>query len=303
MDFKQIEAFINVARFKSFSKAAEAIYLSQPTISTHINTLEKELDISLFDRSGKDINLTPAGLLFYDYAINMLNTRDEAIYSIAEFYNRIEGEICIASSTTPCRFLLPLIIKGFSKIYPNVNFKILEKSSGDVIHNVLNYNAEIGIVGKKTLKEKLTFADFAEDNLVLITPVKGRFSHIDDTTLYLDDIKSESFILRDSSSATRQIFENALALKGYSLDKLKIFSEVNSIDAALQFVRYGLGITVISENAAREYIEANLVRRFYIGDLSLNRKIYMVKHDKRTLSPAGKALESYVLSLYKQHES
>lgn len=298
MDFKQIEAFINVARFKSFSKAGEAIYLSQPTISTHINTLENELAVSLFDRSGKDVQLTPAGLLFYDYAINMLNTRDEAVYSIAEFYNRIEGEVYIASSTTPCRFLLPVVIKGFSKIYPNVNFKISEKSSGDVIHNVLHYNAEIGIVGKRVLKERLVYTEFAEDNLVLITPFEGRFSQIKDTILDFNDIKSESFILRESSSATRQIFETALTSAGYSIDKLKIFSEVNSIDAVLQFVRYGLGITVISENAAKEYIESNLVKRFYIRDLPLNRKIYMVKHEKRTLSPAAKALESYVLSYY-----
>lgn len=85
MDFKQIEAFINVAKFKSFSKAAEAIFLSQPTISAHISNLEKELNTTLFDRSSKEVNLTPAGKIFFDYALNLLNIRNNAIYSINEF--------------------------------------------------------------------------------------------------------------------------------------------------------------------------------------------------------------------------
>lgn len=298
MDFKQIEAFINVAKFRSFSKAAEAIYLSQPTISTHINTLENELGITLFDRYGKDIQLTPAGSLFYDYAINMVNTRNQAVHSIAEFNDRIEGELFIASSTTPCRFLLPRVIKGFWKKHPQVSFRISEISSGEVISNILQFNAEIGIVGKKPFNDKLTYSEFAFDNLVLITPVGTRFDNMKEDTLEFKDIQSEYYILRESNSATRQIFEASLNAAGYSIKKLKIFSEVNSIDAALQFVKYGLGVTIISENAAEEYIESNLVRRFYIKDLMLNRKIYMVKYDKRTLSPVAKAFENYALSFY-----
>jgi DNA-binding transcriptional LysR family regulator len=79
MDFKQIEAFVNVAKYKSFSKAAEAIYLSQPTISSHIASLENELGVILFDRNGKEVRLTRAGSIFIEYAVNLINIRNTAI--------------------------------------------------------------------------------------------------------------------------------------------------------------------------------------------------------------------------------
>jgi len=298
LDFKQIEAFINVAKFKSFSKAAEAIFLSQPTISMHINSLENELDVTLFDRSGKDVQLTPAGLLLYDYAVNMVNMRNQAVQSIAELYNRIEGELHIVSSTTPCKCILPEIIKGFSKKFPNVNFKISEVSSVEAISRVLRFDSEIGIVGKKILNEKLDYFEFTNDNLVLVTPLNNKFQSIKSNYLEFKDIQNEQFILRERSSATRQIFDSSLSSAGYDPGKLNIFSEVSSMEAVLQFVKHGLGVTIISECAAKEYIDFNLVRRFYIKDLNLSRKIYLVKYSKRTLSPVAKMFEKYVLKKY-----
>lgn len=297
MDFKQIEAFVNVARYRSFSKAAEAIYLSQPTISTHINSLEQELKTVLFERSSKEVQLTPAGAVFYKYAVEMMDTRDKAIQSIAEYYDRIEGELRIACSTTPCKYLLPKIVAGFSKLYPAVNFKISGISSGQVISSVLNSDAELGIVGRKMPDARLEYYEFADDNLVALTPVNDKFKNIKDSSLMFKDLIYENFILREQSSATRQIFESALAASGYNINKLKIISEVCSMEAALEFVKCGLGVTIISENAVKEYIDLKLVRMFYIKDLTLSRKIYIVKSGKKTLSPAAKMFEKFVLSM------
>lgn len=300
LDFKQIEAFINVARFKSFSKAAEAVYLSQPTISTHINTLEGELGINLFDRSSKDVQLTPAGLLFYDYAINMVNIRDQAVHSISEFYDKIDGELTIASSTTPCHSILLEIIYKFSRKFPNVNFKIFEMSSSEVISKILNFDAEIGIVGRKTLNDKLIYTEFRDDNLVLVTPVNTKYDRFENNYVEFKDIQSEPFILREPTSATRQVFEEALGLRGIDINKIKIFAEVNNMEAALHLVKLGLGVSVVSENAAREYICSNSLRKFYIKDLTLYRKIYTVNYGRRTLSPAAVAFQNFMFTYSKQ---
>lgn len=296
MDFKQIEAFVSVAKFKSFSRAAESVYLSQPTISSHINTLENELGVILFDRSGKEVQLTPAGILFLDYAVNMLNTRNEAIHSIAEFYNKIEGELHIACSTTPMRLVLPDALKDFSKKYPGVMFKITEMGSDQVLDSIRHFDSEMGIVGKLVPDARLVYSECADDNLVLITPINERFNRIEEDYIELKDLLHERFILREPDSATRQIFETALISKGYNISRLNILSQVSSMDTVLQLVKNGLGVSVISEGAAAEYMNFNLIRRFYIKDLSLYRKIYMVRYNKRTLSPAAKMFESFVLS-------
>lgn len=296
MEFKQIEAFVNVAKYKSFSKAAEAIYLSQPTISAHIGSLEKEMGTVLFDRLGREIRLTPAGQIFYEYAVNILNTRDHAMVSIEEYNSEVKGELSIAASTTPCKCILPNLIREFLLVYPNVSFKIMGTGTGEVISHILNFDAEIGIVGRNIPDDRLSYFELADDNLVAVTPRNKKFDNIKDECIDFIDIQHENLILREKDSATRQIFESSLISSGMNINKLNILSEVSSMDTALQFVKYGLGITIMSEDAARDYIECGYVKRFYIKGLPLKRKIYLVKYEKKTLSPAAAAFERFIRS-------
>lgn len=105
MDFKQIEAFISVAKFKSFSKAANRTFLSQPTISSHISNLERELSVQLFDRTSKEIILTAAGESFLEYALAIINTRNEAINHVSIFNETISGKLNLAVALLPATLL------------------------------------------------------------------------------------------------------------------------------------------------------------------------------------------------------
>ncbi|MCA1932480.1 MAG: LysR family transcriptional regulator, partial [Calditerrivibrio sp.] len=138
MDFKQIEAFVYVAKYKSFSRAAEKMLLSQPTISTHINTLEEELNIKLFDRLSREVILTDAGQLFYDYAVDMMDLRERSIEAIKEFLNEISGNIRIGSSTIIAEFILPMIIKEFNNRYPKTFFSMDISNSQTIIQRVVD---------------------------------------------------------------------------------------------------------------------------------------------------------------------
>lgn len=290
MDFKQIEAFINVAKFKSFSKAAEAIFLSQPTISAHISNLEKELNTTLFDRSSKEVNLTPAGKIFFDYALNLLNIRNNAIYSINEFQKTIAGKLNIASSTTPCRFLLPSLVKKFTENYPAVEFDVKEDSTKSVIELVLNGEVEIGIVGETICDERLEYKKIADDNLILISaPDVPSINSI-------EDMIKEKFILRESGSATRNVFEEFLSSNGL-LEKIKVAIETSSLEAVLQFVKNGLGVSVVSELACEDYIKAGYIKKHDVKNLNLKRSIYLVLHQKRTLSPAARAFKEFISNI------
>ncbi|MDO6354913.1 selenium metabolism-associated LysR family transcriptional regulator [Caloramator sp. CAR-1] len=290
MDFKQIEAFINVAKFKSFSKAAEAIFLSQPTISAHISNLEKELNTTLFDRSSKEVNLTPAGKIFFDYALNLLNIRNNAIYSINEFQKNITGKLNIASSTTPCRFLLPSLVKKFTENYPSVDFDVKEDSTKNVIGLVLNGDVELGIVGETICDERLEYKKIADDNLILISsPDVPSINSI-------EDMIKEKFILRESGSATRNVFEEFLSSNGL-LEKIKVAIETSSLEAVLQFVKNGLGVSVVSELACEDYIKAGYIKKHDVKNLDLKRNIYLVLHQKRTLSPAARAFKEFISNI------
>lgn len=291
MDFKQIEAFINVAKFKSFSKAAEAIFLSQPTISAHIASLEQELNMPLFDRHGKDVKLTKAGTLFLEYALNLVNIRNTAISSLSEFDNKISGVLSIASSTTPCRFILPSLVKSFYDSYPEVSFSIKEASTKNVIEQILLGDADIGMVGEIIPDSRLSYNKITDDRLVLISNMPKLPKN-----LKLKDVVKLPFISREKGSATRNVFEHSLRAKGYLPDKLQCFAEVSSLEAVLQFVKSGLGVSVVSELACNDYISSGLIKMHIIEDLNLTRDIYIVTHIKRTLPPSAKAFYKHIVS-------
>lgn len=291
MDFKQIEAFVNVARYKSFSKAAEAVYLSQPTISAHIASLEQELNVVLFDRTSKEIKITSAGAVFLEYATNMLNIRNAAISSLADFDTKISGNLCISSSTTPARSLVPQLISKFYSLYPNVKFDLKEDSTKGAINNILNGISEIGIVGEIIDDPRLKYTEIGLDSLVIISNIPELKEEITMDTLF-----SYSFIQRECGSATRSVFEKALRRMGRSPEKLKVFVEVSSLESVLQFVKNGSVLSVASEMACEDLIKAGIIRKHYIRGLDMDRGIYMAIHSRRTLSPTAKAFYNNVIN-------
>lgn len=291
MDFKQIDAFVNVAKYKSFSKAAEAIYLSQPTVSAHIASLEEELGTNLFDRRGKDVKLTHAGAMFLEYAINLINMRNTAILNLSEIDKKISGKLIIASSTTPSRFVLPSLIKSFHDMFKDVTFDIKEDSTKKVVDMILSSNADIGIAGEIIPDPRLNYEKISDDFLTVISN-KPQLPE----TISIEELLKEDFIIREGGSATRHIFENTLKANGFNLDRIKIFATVSSLEAVLQFVKSGAGVSLVSELASKDYIKAGLIRKHTVKGLNINRGIYIVTHNKRTLNPSAKAFLNHTVN-------
>ncbi|SFB39604.1 selenium metabolism-associated LysR family transcriptional regulator [Clostridium frigidicarnis] len=285
MDFKQIEAFISVARLKSFSKAANNIYLSQPTISSHISSLEKELNIQLFDRNSKEVNLTPAGRCFLDYAVDIINTRNNAINCLCDFDNNISGTLVLGASTTPCNTIVPSLVNRFSAEYPHIKFNIIEQSSGEIIQDIIDLNCEIGIVGSLNSNEKIKSYCLMEDELLVISSPALKLPK----ELTLDEFLKYKIILREKNSATRKTFEDVMQEKGLNSGKINLCCEVNNLDTLIQFVKTGMGISIISKCLCKDYEDLGLLNISTIKDVHLTRNIYLVLNSKRTLTPTAKA--------------
>lgn len=285
MDFKQIEAFINVAKFKSFSKAANSSFLSQPAISSHIASLEKELSVQLFDRTSKEVLLTPAGESFLKYALDILNTRDKAIYNILNFNETVNGKLKLAASTTPCNTILPWLIKKFYNLYPEVSFDVTEQSSGEIIEDIIKFDCELGLVGELVNDEKIKSYKLIEDDIVVIS---SPLLNVPDL-LSAKDLFNYKFILREEGSATRKTFEYALRKAGFDSCEIDVHFEVNNLDTLFQFVKSGLGISVVSKHVLRDYISLGLLKESKVENLPIKRHIYLITSSKRTLTPTAKA--------------
>ena len=300
MDFRQLETFIEVANSKSFSRAAEKLYITQPTVTNHIQNLEKELETLLINRSGKNISLTDTGDLFYKYAINILNYCEMAKFDLATHKGHIQGHISVFSSSVPRKYILPRIIGGFTKNYPDVSFSLLDKDSKGVIKSILDADTDFGIVGAKYPHNSLSYIELMEDQLVLIVPNNKSLAKANYSNLKLREILNEKFIFREKGSGTRNLVENGLIKKNINIKELSIFAYIEDTETIKELVSLGLGISFISKKAIKSDIELGKYKAYYVDELNLNRKFYFVYHNKRQLSPLNETFKNFVLDYIKK---
>ncbi|MCQ4636438.1 selenium metabolism-associated LysR family transcriptional regulator [Anaerovorax odorimutans] len=297
MDFRQIEAFVNVIKYKGFSKAAEATFLTQPTISAHVNALEKELKLQLIDRTKKEAMLTAEGKLFYNYALTMLNTREQAIYSLQNFSLNISGTIDIQSSSIPGEYIVPGLIAEFKQEYGKAKFRLEQSDSSAVADNIKAHKGEIGFTGHRE-NDGLTYELLMKDRAVLIAPENGFFDKHEGKSLRMRDLVGAPFLLREQGSATRENFERELDAKGIPHTSINIAASMNSMEAIKQAVRGGMGVSIISEVAADRNREDRGYLVFDIEDYDVEREFYMVYNDKITMSPTAETFKFFVLEKY-----
>lgn len=294
MDFRQIEAFVNVVKYKSFSRAADALYLTQPTISTHISSLEKELGVQLIDRTGKEAGPTRDGNELFPYAMELLNTRDHAVNALQPKTQAIEGILEIQASSVPGEYIVPSLLAGFQKLHPEVKFYLEQSDTGLVERNLLENKGEIGFLGDRGNKE-LNYVKLVTDQMVLVTPKNEKFLAIKGEEVTIEDLIQEPFLWREQGSATRKEFEDRLVSLGKNPREIKAVALMNSLEAILQSVSCGMGVSVVPRLAAegdRNYL------MFQIQDMDLNRDFYLVWKKGGILSAKAEAFRDYVVSFY-----
>lgn len=293
MDFKQIEAFVNVVKYKSFSRAADALYLSQPTVSTHINTLESELGVRLIDRRSKEALPTKQGSILYKYGVTMINLREKAVFSMSSASYQIGGILGIQASSVPGAYMVPSLMAKFRERHPSVKFYLEQSDSKSVEDNLLAQKGEIGFMGYKAggdfFCERL-----AVDQMVLITPNNEKFRAVNGKKIELKDIIHEAFLWREQGSATRRQFEEKIGIMGYNPKKINVVARLNSLEAIKQAVGCGMGISIVSKMSVENDTDHRILT-FEIQDMNLDREFYLVWNKKVPLTPTAEAFKIFVL--------
>lgn len=290
MDFKQIEAFVNVVRYKSFSKAADATFFTQPTISTHISNLEKELGAKLLDRRSRTVEMTPQGSKFYKYAVEMINARSLAFDALNPDRDAVEGILELQTSSIPGITFLPSVLSEFRQAHPSVQYYISMSDTQTVIDNILERRGEIGFIGESYTGNSLESVKLFSDRTVLAAPR----SLVIPPRITLKDAVSYPFIWRETGSATRKSFENAAAEAGFSKEDFEVSALFDDVDSVLRAVEAELGVAIISEEVALK--SGKDIRIVEIGDFEMQRDFYMISLRNSSLSPAAEAFAGFVKS-------
>ena len=275
MDFREIEAFIKVVELASFSKAADALHVSQPSVSLYITSLEKELNIILINRSTKVLSTTLAGERFFEKAKAMMSLKRESIQALKNLSKDVSGEIHVLASSVPALYILPQIFAEFHKIYPNISFTMKQADTLEVVQGIAAHKADIGFAGSILGDKKCDFVEFINEKLVFVAPNNAAYSAGKKYALE-ELLYSNSFISREFGSGTRMQYEKYFAENGIVLGKIRTCANMDNTHSIINAVMSGLGVSIVSELAARPLLERKMLLPIKLKKSLPERKIYAV---------------------------
>jgi DNA-binding transcriptional LysR family regulator len=284
MDVRDLQVFLSVSKHLNYTRAGDEINLSQPSVSVRIHQLESELRVKLFEQLGKKVVLTDAGQLLVPYANRVIAAVDDAHHAIDELQGLERGSLRIGASTTPGMYLVPQVVARFKRSHPKIDIHLRIKDTREVEDGVLNNEFDFGFVGGHLAAAEVSAHAWLTDELLLVVSPDHRLRN--KKTVRKQDLEGESFIVRESGSATRATIVTQLQQANFELETVIEMENPESIKKAVQS---GLGIAFISKFAIATELKAKTLTAIRVRDLTINRELKIVHRKDKHLSRAAVA--------------
>lgn len=289
MDIHQLRIFTSVYRNKSFTRASEQLYISQPTISEHIKNLEKDLGCTLFDRLGRKIVPTGEADLIFPQVLQLIEDLERIKDMVKESGHEIKGKLLIGASTIPGNYMLPALAAAFRRLYPKVSFEIVIADTRRITDMIMNHDLLMGIVGASMEPRILKYDTFRDDELVFA----GAPVHMAGCGEDLAGIYDIPFLLREEGSGTRKIMEHYLRRMQIDLKKMNVVAVLGSTDAIKQAMKASLGTSILSRRAIVEELDNGSLEQVELK-VPMHRPFSIATHKKRTLPSQYKVFQEFL---------
>jgi DNA-binding transcriptional LysR family regulator len=291
----RLTVFRKVAEQLSFRKAAEVLYLTQPAVSQQIKALEEELSVALFDRSGSQVRLTPAGAALLKYAEESRALLREARHALATFSGTQSGTLTLGASTTIAQYVLPRLLSEFCTSHPRVHPTLMSGNTEQIVTSVVEEKIALGFIEGPPRSRDLTLAPFLEDELVLVAPAGHEW--VERAEIAPRDLTTAPMLMRERGSGTRRIVELALERHRIPRSSLKVVMELDSTEAIKSAVEAGFGVGFVSRWAiAMDMRLGPAFQIVKIKGLRFRRQFVIVSPKVHELSGAAAEFRSFVLT-------
>lgn len=278
---QQLRILKAIATEKNFTKAAEILYLSQPSLSKQIKTLEKNLDVLLINRENNKISLTENGKVFLEYSERILGLCEESCRALIDLKNGERGNLTVGASQTIGTYLMPRVLALFAQNYPQIDLKVQVNSTQIIAQNVISREIDIAVVGGEIpneLKKNLTVENFVEDEFSLIVSKSHPFAI--KKIITKEDLYHLNFITLNSNSTIRKFIDNILTQNEIETKQLKIIMQLNSIEGIKTAVSLGLGAAFVSSSAIEKEIELKTIKILKIKNIRITRMLSIITNSK-----------------------
>jgi DNA-binding transcriptional LysR family regulator len=297
MELDQITAFLEVARQKSFSRAAEKLYRTQPAISAQIRALEQECGHKLFDRLGRHVVLTRPGEVLFEHGERLAALHQEVLQRVKESDGQASGRLVVGANEATCLYVLPLVFAEFKRQHPQVAVSIYRNFSHKILQKMAEHQVDIGIVTLPLSQGNLKIIPFHEDDLLVVLPPSHRFAK--KSSIKLDDLAGEPLIF-PKGGHTRELLDKLF--RKYR-DTLQISMELASVETIKKFVGAGLGISLLSRSYAEMEMRTGALKLIPLQGVELRRRLALVYRTDRHLSRAAQAFADLLSARYPKSDS
>ncbi len=292
MEFKQLQSFAALVKYKSFSKVADKLYISQPTVSTHVRDLEKELKTKLVIRSTHSVEITEKGYELYNFACHVLDMRD---HLLEQWSSEEKGLLHIAASTIPAAYLLPQLLTGFEKEQKNVRVILKQGDSRDVIDGVLKGIFDLGFSGMKSEDSDLIFWPICKDHMVLITPVKEPFLTWKKAgEIPVNELKRIPFLRREDGSGSQKNADRFLEEIGLKEEERISAGQVTEQESLKKLVEAGIGVAVSSQCSVQSEADQGKLLTFELPGCETQRNLYLLYRKDEIRKSSAEAFIRFV---------
>jgi len=293
VDLGQLEAFVQVANQRSFSRAAEALFLTQPSVTARIQALERDLGERLFERSGRGVRLTEVGACFLPHAERVLQVLHSGREAIDSLRNLQSGTLILASATTVSTYVLPGLLKAFRSRFPRVEVSVRTGRSEQVLQMLLGDEAQVGLV-RAVYHQDIETRGLVEDELVLVCNAEHPLAGSGGITI--EQLGDQPFIFFESSSSYYALAQGLFRQRGIVP---RVHMELDSMEASKRMVEEGLGLCLLPRMAVeRELQTGTLVAMEINGIPNPSRQIALITRRGRPLGPVAQSFVEVVTEMF-----
>jgi DNA-binding transcriptional LysR family regulator len=291
MEDHRLRAFCLIVETKSFSKAALAKFMTQSAMSHLIKNLEDELAVKLLNRQAKTVTPTPAGRLFYDYAMQILDLYKRMENDVYALVQKVKGPLTIGASPTVATYFLPQVFYSFSKTYPEVQIKVSVSNTESIIDYLYEGIIDIGIVEGLPQKITIHHEEISEDEMVIIASDENPLST--KKSLTPQDLLSQPFIMPEPGSGTRELVDDYLRSFGVDPGNIKVSMTLGNPELLVRMVQSGTGISFVSKWSVFSAIKDGSIKLLHTGK-RLRRKFYLIGLREEPSTVAARTFKGFL---------
>jgi DNA-binding transcriptional LysR family regulator len=290
MENFKLKVFRVVANTLNFRRAADELHLTQPAVTSQVKTLEESLGIALFDRIGRDINLTPAGTILLQYVRQIEAVTNEAVAALAMFGGQEGIELSIGASHTIAVYLLPKLLSELISDWPKLRIHVMGGSTNEVLQALTTHQIGIGLIEAPAFRPDLKIEVFGEDELTLIVRPDHRWAK--KRLLRAAELVQSPILLREAGSGMRHFVEEYLERNSVLRQQLHTAIDINSTEGIISAVEAGLGAGFVPCMALEKALRIGSVKAIELENGPIKRRLSIVLlNGPDPKGPVGQLLE------------